>query len=116
MDEDAMLRDYTKSASDEITLKSPELEELARSVRAIADRSTGDGMALLALLRVLEILHREIREGLFQESLPTNRQALYALLRDIEATGGWPYIHRMRLQEFLKNLVEEEDTCSETEK
>ncbi|MBE9013731.1 hypothetical protein IQ250_26435 [Pseudanabaenaceae cyanobacterium LEGE 13415] len=104
------------SKSDEIMLKSTELEELAQTIRAIAARSAGDGMALLALLRVLEILHREIREGLFQETLPTNRQALYTLLRDIEASGGWPYIHRMRLQEFLKNLIEQDSSSSETER
>ncbi|BAU12146.1 hypothetical protein LEP3755_26750 [Leptolyngbya sp. NIES-3755] len=116
MDDDAMLRDYTKSGTDEITLKSPELEELARSIRAIAQQFTGDGMELLALLRVLEILHREIREGLFQDALPTNRQALYSLLRDIEATGGWPYIHRMRLQEFLSKMIEQEKSHTEPEK
>lgn len=115
MDDDAMLRDYTRSTTDEITLKSPELEELARSIRAIAGRSAGDDKALLALLRVLEILHREVREGLFQESLPTNRQALYSLLKDIEATGGWPYIHRMRLQDFLKKVIEQEESHSEPE-
>ena len=113
MDDDAMLRDYSKSRSDEVTLRSTELDELAQSIRSIAERSAGDGMALLALLRVLEILHREIREGLFQESLPSNRRALYSLLKDIEATGGWPYIHRMRLQEFLQNLVTEDETGSD---
>ncbi|MEP0981311.1 hypothetical protein NC980_12145 [Leptolyngbya sp. AS-A5] len=116
MDHDAMIRDYTKSKADEITARSLELDELARTVRSISERSAGDGLALLALLRVLEILHREIREGLFQEALPSNRQALYSLLKDIEATGGWPYINRMPLQEFLRNLIVEDDTCSETER
>ncbi len=115
MDDDAMLRDHSRSGADEITLRSTELDQLAQSIRSIADRSEGDGTALLALLRVLEILHREIREGLFQEALPSNRQALYTLLKDIEASGGWPYIPRMRLQEFLKNLAIEDETCSEIE-
>ena len=85
-------------------LKSPEFEEIAQSIQKLADGSKGDSMALLALLRLLESLHREICEGPFQESLPDNRQALYGLLRDIEAKGGWPYIRRMGLQSFLVNL------------
>jgi hypothetical protein len=42
----------------------------------------------------------------FQVSLPDNRQALYALLKDIEEEGGWPYIDRMRLRSLLKNFSE----------
>ncbi|ACC83158.1 hypothetical protein [Nostoc punctiforme] len=64
-------------------------------------------VALLALLRQLEQLHREIRDGVFQESLPVNRRQLYSLLKDIESEGGWPYIERMRLQAFLANLPQE---------
>ncbi|MEH1908115.1 MAG: hypothetical protein V7L05_08805 [Nostoc sp.] len=67
----------------------------------------GDTEALLALLRQLEQLHREIRDGVFQESLPVNRRQLYSLLKDIESEGGWPYIERMRLQAFLANLPQE---------
>ena len=67
----------------------------------------GDTVALLALLRQLEQLHREIRDGIFQDSLPVNRRQLYSLLKDIESEGGWPYIERMRLQAFLANLPQE---------
>ncbi len=81
-----------------------EWQEIEESVQKLASRSRGDTLALLGLLRFLESLHREISESVFQESLPTNRQALYALLKDIEANGGWPYIYRMRLQELLRNL------------
>ena len=92
--------------------KSPELREpLELSLQASSDRIQelahhyrGDSLKLLALLRLLESLHQEIRDGLFQESLPDNRQALYNLLKDIETTGGWPYIHRMKLQLLLKNF------------
>jgi hypothetical protein len=62
---------------------------------------------LLALLRTLERLHQEIRDSFFQDALPDNRQALYNLLRDIETSGGWPYIHRMKLQSLLKQLSTE---------
>ncbi|BAS58623.1 hypothetical protein NIES2135_18690 [Leptolyngbya boryana NIES-2135] len=102
-DDDVMFREYASNSE----ALSRDLDQIAQEIRTIAKNSRGDGIALLALLRVLEALHREIREGFFQESLPSNRQALYALLKDIEASGGWPYIHRMRLQEFLNNLLAE---------
>jgi hypothetical protein len=87
----------------------PKLQELSRTIRELAENQRGDSLALLALLRMLESLHQEIRDGLFQESLPDNRQALYNLLRDIEAEGGWPYIYRMKLQTLLAKLPFLED-------
>lgn len=78
-----------------------ELQSLAETVRTLAESCEGDSLLLLALLRTLESLHREVRDGLFQSSLPDNRQALYNLLKDIEASGGWPYIHRMKLRSIL---------------
>lgn len=94
--------------------KRPEADNLSSKLQAIVtvvqdagDACQGDAIALLALLRQLERLHREIRDGAFQQSLPDNRQALYSLLRDIETEGGWPYIERMRLQSFFANLPEE---------
>lgn len=86
-----------------------DLEAIGRLVRTAAQTCKGQNLKLLALLRLIESLHQEIRDGLFQESLPQNRQALYALLRDIEADGGWPYIHRMKLQAFLANLLEDSE-------
>ena len=86
---------------------SAALQAIATVVFREAERSQGDGRSLLALLRLLESLHREIRDGLFQESLPASRQALYTLLKDMEAEGGWPYIHRMKLREVLANLLQE---------
>lgn len=80
------------------------LQEIANVVLTLATSCQGDSVALLALLRQLEQLHREIREGLFQASLPDSRQALYVLLKDIESQGGWPYIERMRLHAFLESL------------
>jgi hypothetical protein len=56
------------------------------------------------LLRVIEALHRNIREELFQPALPTSRHELFALLRDIEAAGGWPYIYRLKIEEVCQNL------------
>ncbi|NJL84189.1 MAG: hypothetical protein HC890_17010, partial [Chloroflexaceae bacterium] len=40
-------------------------------------------------------------------ALPNTRQELSHLLRNIEETGGWPYIERMRLQEFLGTFLSE---------
>jgi hypothetical protein len=83
------------------------LETIAHTIRTTAYRYQQDSRSLLALLRTLEALHREIRDELFQETLPDNRQALYALLRDIEAEGGWPYIHRMKLHALLEKMPQE---------
>lgn len=94
-----------------------ELPSLTAEIQALANRHQGNSRALLALLRALEQTHRDIHEGLFQASLPSNRQQLYALLRDIEESGGWPYIERMRLRSFLSNLpdfgIQTADTNSE---
>jgi hypothetical protein len=84
------------------------LQAIATVVHDTVDSCQGDTVALLSLLRKLEQLHREIRDGVFQQSLPVNRRQLYSLLKDIESEGGWPYIERMRLQAFLANLPEED--------
>lgn len=85
-------------------MQPAELEGIAHGVRELANSCQGNSLALLALLRILEQLHREIRDGIFQTSLPDNRQQLYALLKDIEEAGGWPYIDRMKLRSLLVNL------------
>jgi chromosome segregation ATPase len=86
-----------------------DLEAIAATVKKTAQDCQGNNLELLALLRLLEALHQEVRDGLFQDSLPDNRQALYALLKDIENNGGWPHIYRMRLQHFLSNLLPEDE-------
>ncbi|MGM3305384.1 hypothetical protein ACSQ6I_05235 [Anabaena sp. WFMT] len=92
------------SESEQFTEK---LQVITAAVKDSAQACQGDVTALLALLRQLEKLHREIRDGIFQDSLPDNRQRLYSLLKDIESEGGWPYIERMRLQAFLVKVEEE---------
>lgn len=86
-----------------------ELELLQQKVCAIADSARGDGVALLKILRTLEQIHRQIREDLFQEVLPQNRQQLYHLLKEIEAEGGWPYIPRARLQSLLAKINQDNE-------
>lgn len=92
-----------------------ELQALATDIRALAQSCKGDSMAILALLRALEALHQEIRDGLFQESLPDSRQALYALLKDVEAESGWPYIPRKPLRSLLVNLTGESEGAAAPE-
>jgi hypothetical protein len=77
---------------------------LEQQVWALAEQHVGDPEALLKVLRLLECLHRQIQEGPFRDALPTNRQALYSLLRDMEAAGGWPYIPRSQLRTFMELL------------
>jgi hypothetical protein len=85
------------------------LQGLSTTVRHLASTYQGDSLKLLALLRTLESLHQEVRETAFQLALPDSRQALYTLLKDIENSGGWPYIHRMKLQFFLTQLESASD-------
>lgn len=82
----------------------PSFEDINTSIWTLAQELQGDCKALLALLRDLERLHRAIREEMFQASLPNTRGELYQLLREIEETGGWPYIERMKLHAFLVHL------------
>ena len=90
--------------TDRLEVAKAELSAVAQMTQAMAEERKGDVLALLALLRMLEACHKEIRDGLFQEAFPTNRQRLYQLLRDIETQGGWPYVPRMKLQQFLRQV------------
>ncbi|HBL58433.1 MAG TPA: hypothetical protein DDZ80_07925 [Cyanobacteria bacterium UBA8803] len=81
------------------------LEAIKAEIWALAKTHEGNSLALLALLRTLEQAHREVREGFFQASLPDSRHAFYALLRDIQESGGWPYIEKMKLRSLLENLL-----------
>ncbi|PLZ30322.1 hypothetical protein CBP27_23795, partial [Fischerella thermalis WC542] len=66
---------------------NPRLETIAEMVQSVAKKYQEDTLKLLALLRLLESLHREIRDSLFLESLPRDRQTLYTLLKNIEEEG-----------------------------
>ena len=85
-----------------------DLAAIQESIYRAANGRKGDCRALLALLTQLEVVHQDVRESLFQDSLPTNRQRLYRLLKNIEINGGWPYIQRMRLAELLQQLPPED--------
>lgn len=89
-------------ASDANRGQAADIEKIRLAVQIAAQERADDCEALLALLRQLEALHRDIRENLFQTALPANRHGLYSLLKDIELNGGWPYIQRMKLTELLQ--------------
>lgn len=92
--------------TDRIDTLPEDLDQLSKLIDQVALDCQGKSTTLLALLRLLEERHRDICETLFYDALPDNRQHLYALLRDIEVNGGWPYIQRMKLQALLSNLPE----------
>jgi hypothetical protein len=85
------------------------LQEPLATLKSLAWECKDDSYALLFLLRHLEHLHRQIREEIFQPSLPNTRNALYNLLRDIEESGGWPYIERMKVRALMAHLFSEEE-------
>jgi hypothetical protein len=103
----------TSLSSPSATASTNQLNRIVAEIQEIADRDRSDPLALLLLLRTLEEIHREIQEGYFQTALPDSRQSLFALLRDIEENGGWPYIQRWKLQELLANLPESEQLRSD---
>jgi hypothetical protein len=103
----------TSLSSSSATASTNQLDLIVAEIQEIADRDRSDPLALLLLLRTLEEIHREIQEGYFQSALPDSRQSLFALLRDIEENGGWPYIQRWKLQELLANLPESDQLRAE---
>ncbi len=90
-----------------------ELQQVTTTVWDLARQQQGNSEGLLLLLRTLEHLHRQIREQMFEPSLPDTRQDLYHLLREIEETGGWPYIERMKIQSLLLKLLSQDAPTTE---
>jgi len=81
-----------------------QMQSISQEILTLATTHREDSLALLSLLRTLEQLHRSIQNDFFQDSLPNSRHELYKLLKDIEETGGWPYIERMRLRALTAHL------------
>jgi len=97
------------SINENQNLLQTSLNELKQQFLALANGCDDDLWQILLILRSLEEIHRDIREELFEPSLPNNRQKLYQLLKEIDESGGWPYIPRMRLQEFFINYEKMEE-------
>jgi len=86
-----------------------ELEAISDRLWAMAQDLQNDPASLLKMLRVLEAIHKRIRDQVFQPALPTSRHELFNLLRDIETNGGWPHIYRMKINEICRYLEQDED-------
>lgn len=83
-------------------------EAICQELLAIAETQSDNSITLLAMLRQLESVHRQICENYFYATLPERRRDLYNILRDIEENGGWPYIARPKLQFILDNMLKAE--------
>ncbi len=108
MNNEKDLSSHSQSTSTELPSSMHPLGDTIDRIHEIANLNREDPIALLHVLRTLEQLHREIQQNHFQAALPDSRQALYALLRDIEENGGWPYVQRWKLQALFANLPETE--------
>ncbi|NJO85844.1 MAG: hypothetical protein HC818_03800 [Synechococcaceae cyanobacterium RM1_1_27] len=87
----------------------PDLTQLQTTIMTVAVPRQQDCLALLQMLRLLEECHRDIRDRLFLNSLPSSRHELYTLLQDLEEMGDWPQIPRTRIDTFLELLKAEVD-------
>ena len=97
----------TATAAPETSLNPDQQHRLASvlsELRRLGSELEGDPQALLALLRQLEQLHRNLQDGAFRSSLPADRGELFDLLRAMEQSGGWPYIPRLQLRTFMDLL------------
>ncbi len=88
-------------SSTDLAAVDSEVAPFIDGLTRVASSHEGDPLALLALLRQLEQLHRTIQDGAFRASLPSERSSLFRLLQDMEQSGGWPYIPRLQLRTFL---------------
>jgi len=88
-----------------------DLEMIGDRIWQFAQEQEGDSTSLLQILRVLEAIHKRIRDDLFQQALPTSRHDLFNLLRDIETNGGWPHIYRMKINEICRYLEQPEESA-----
>jgi hypothetical protein len=96
--------------NDESEKINQQIEMIREKIWNFAQELKEDPWLLLSLLRDLEATHRQIREELFEPSLPDTRQNLYKFLKEIDEMGGWPYIERMKLQSFCTKLQQAEES------
>jgi hypothetical protein len=80
------------------------IEALTAQIKCLAIQAQNDPLELLNILRVLEQLHSDVCNDLFQPALPNSRHALFDILRDIETKGGWPHIYRRNLYQLFGHL------------
>ncbi|AFY72569.1 hypothetical protein Syn7502_00405 [Synechococcus sp. PCC 7502] len=87
-----------------VSLSLDNIEALSTQIKLLALQSQHDPLELLRILRILEQLHLEICNDIFQPALPTSRHALFDFLRDLESNGGWPHIYRRNLAQVFDRL------------
>jgi hypothetical protein len=90
------------------------LQALLAELSSLSQELANQPEALVDLLRQLEQLHRHIQDGPLRGSLPTDRHQLFELLQNLEQSGGWPYIPRPQLQNFLQQLQQNQPGAPET--
>lgn len=93
-----------QSLSLSLNINLDNIEVLSTEIKALASTYQDDPVALLKILRILEALHSDICNDIFQPALPSSRHALFDLLRDIESKGGWPHIPKRQLAELFAYL------------
>jgi hypothetical protein len=85
-----------------------ELKKLVNEIGNLAEKSQDNIFDVLLILRELELLHRNIRQEMFEPNLPDTRHRLYLLLKHIEELGGWPYIERIRVKDICQKLLSDD--------
>jgi small-conductance mechanosensitive channel len=83
------------------------LKALLAELSSLSQELANQPEALVNLLRQLEQLHRQIQDGPLRGSLPSDRHKLFELLQNLEQSGGWPYIPRPQLHNFLRQLQQQ---------
>lgn len=96
-------------------LLEEEIEKNCQQIWHLAEESEGNSLDLVLILRKVEEMHREIREKMLEPSLPDTRHRLYILLKNLEETGGWPYIPRMRLKDLCQHLLPKAEKSTTTD-
>jgi ABC-type transporter Mla subunit MlaD len=90
------------------------LDSLLAELSSLSQELANQPEALVNLLRQLEQLHRQIQDGPLRGSLPSDRHKLFELLQNLEQSGGWPYIPRPQLHNFLRQLQQQPSEAPET--
>lgn len=102
------IQSQNQSQQEQITDLS-DIEAISDRIWQLAQEQQNNPVELLQILRILEAIHKRIRDDLFQPALPISRHELFNLLRDIETNGGWPHIYRMKIHEICRYLEQEEN-------
>ncbi len=77
------------------------LRPALKTLRELSEQHQDDPEFLLLLRRDQEALLRDIQDDAFRASLPEDRQKLFALLKTMERSGGWPSIPRLQLRTII---------------